>query len=106
MKIELYTDKAQVLTNKIFKSVDDETIKTWISKTDTMGVKYLTHKPEQWEDKAVFVFEAEKFKLVITLLWLTGNEPTNDIKGYYMGRFTEILLVHFSNEFSKFEIIK
>ena len=106
MQIELYTDSGQALINEILNSVEKETVKTWVVKKDGKGIKYLTHKPEQWIDKALFGLENEKGKIVISLVWWKDQEPTEDIKGYYMGRLTELLLVNFSSKFGKFEIIK
>ena len=67
---------------------------------------FLTHKPEQWIDKALIGFRTEKDKLFIFLTWWKDKEPTKEIKGYYVGRMTEILLVHFSDMYEKFEIEK
>ena len=106
MQIELYTDSAQALINEILTAVEKETIKTWVVKEDAKGTKYLTHKPEQWYDKALFGFNAKTDKLIISLSWWKGKEPTEDIKGYYMGRLTEVLLVNFSDKFDEFYIIK
>ena len=106
MQIKLYTDSSQALSSGIFNAIENETIKTWVVRKDKDGTKYLTHKPEQWYDKALFGFKAETDKLVILLTWWEGKEPTEDIKGYYVGRITEILLVNFSDKFGKFEIIK
>ncbi len=107
MKIELSTDSAQKLVTQIFKSIEDETLKTWEIRENDKGEKLLTHSPEQWVDKALFKFTPNEDKLVITISWWSKNdEPTEDIKGYYFGRITEILLVHFSATFDKYEIIK
>jgi hypothetical protein len=106
MKIELYTDLGQTLINEIFNAVEKETVKTWVVRKDEKQTKYLTHKPEQWIDKALFGLENEKGKIVISLVWWIDKEPTEDIKCYYIGRLTELLLVNFSSKFGKFEIIK
>lgn len=106
MRIILNTKSAQKLIDKIFKAIADETIKTWEVKTDKSGSKFLTHNPEQWIDKALFGFKTETDKLVIFLTWWKDKEPTEDVKGYYVGRITEILLVHFSDMYDKFEIEK
>ena len=106
MKIKLFTESAQTLTNAILNSVKDETVKTWEIKKDQNGDEFLTHNPEQWINKALFGFKSEKDKLIIYLTWWKDKEPTEDIKGYYVGRMTEILLVHFSEMYDKFEIEK
>lgn len=106
MKIKLFTESAKALAKDILNAVEDETIKTWVLKKDNNGSNFLTHKPEQWIDKALFGFKPETDKLVIFLTWWKDKEPTEDVKGYYVGRLTEILLVNFSNKFDKFEIEK
>ena len=107
MKIILKTTSAQGLINQIFKSVKDETLKTWEIRKDKDGNEFLTHSPEQWSDIALLKFIPQKDRLDIQFAWWQKNdEPTLEIKGYYIGRITEILLVHFANMFDEFEIIK
>jgi len=106
MNIKLFTESSEALTNAILNTVNDETIKTWEIKKDQNGAKFLTHKPEQWINKALFGFKSETDKLVLFLTWWKDNEPTEYVKGYYVGRMTEILLVHFSEMYDKFEIEK
>lgn len=85
--------------------VENETLKTWIIRKDKEGYRYLTHKPEQWYDKALFNLIEKEDKLVFRFIWWKDKEPEEEIKGYYIGRITEMLLVRFSNYFGKFEII-
>lgn len=107
MRIEIYTKSGENLIKQIFSAVEKESIKTWVIRTDRQEKKYLTHKPEQWCDKALFGMRATDDKVIISLYWWDShNEPTEEIKGYYMGRFTELLLVNFRDKFTKFEIIK
>lgn len=106
MKITLYTKSSQKLADKILSAVENDTIKTWEIKIDKNKSKFLTHSPEQWADKALFGFKAESDKLYLFLTWWKDKEPTEEIKGYYVGRMTEILLVHFSDMFDVFEIEK
>ncbi|MFA7081410.1 MAG: hypothetical protein WC135_02245 [Bacteroidales bacterium] len=105
MKIEIYTDFGQALIDKIFKYVEDDSAKTWEIREGKKN-RYLTHKPDQWYDKALFKFNNEKEKVIIELTWWKDKEPTEYIKGCYMGRLTELLLNNFSDKFGKFEIIK
>lgn len=107
MKIVLKTTSAQELINQIFKSVKDETLKTWEIRKDKDGNEFLTHSPEQWADIALLKFIPQKDRLDVQFAWWQKNdEPTIEIKGYYIGRITEILLVHFANMYDEFEIIK
>lgn len=107
MKIEIYTKQGESLIKQIFSAVENEDVKTWVIKKNKDGDKLLTHKPEQWCDKALFEMKATEDKVIISLCWWkTKGEPADDIKGYYIGRFTELLLVNFKDKFGKFEIIK
>lgn len=36
--------------------------------------------------------------------WWNDNEPDEATKGYILGRFIEILMVHFRNNFTRLEI--
>lgn len=106
MKIEIYTKQGENLIKQIFSAVENEDVKTWVVRKDKDGDKFLTHKPEQWYDKALFGMQATEEKVTIKLTWWKDKEPSEDIKGYYVGRLTELLLVNFKNKFGKFEIIK
>ena len=107
MKIELKTTSAQELKTQIFNSVKKETLKTWEIRTDKEGNQFLTHSPEQWADIALLKFIPKEDRLDIQIAWWQKNdEPSVEIKGYYIGRITEILLVHFATMFDEFEIKK
>lgn len=106
MKIEIYTKQGKDLIKQIFSAVENEDVKTWVIRTDNKGTKFLTHKPEQWYDKALFSMTTSDEKVAIQLTWWKDKEPTEDVKSYYVGRLTELLLVNFKNKFGKFEIVK
>lgn len=107
MKIELYTKSGKKLIEEIFSAVEDEVLKTWAIRESKEKKKFLTHKPEQWYDKVIIGFTFTDEKVTINLhYWENMGEADEATKGYYIGRFTEALLVHFKNKFTKFEIIK
>jgi hypothetical protein len=107
MRIEIYTKTGESLIRQIFSAIENEDVKTWVIKKNKDGDKFLTHKPEQWCDKALFGLKATDDKVTISLHWWEKiGEPADDIKGYYIGRFTELLLVNFKEKFTKFEIVK
>lgn len=107
MKIEIYTWQGESLIKQIFSAVENEDVKTWVVRKDRDGNEFLTHKPEQWCDKALLRMEATEDGVTVVISWWTrAGEPTDDIKGYYIGRFTELLLVNFKNQFQKLEIVK
>src|SRR4051812_20140145 len=100
MKIVIPITTGADLKKKIFEAVKDETLKTWEVRTGQ--VKYLTHKPTQWYDKVLLKFLVTETILEIDTYWWKGNVPDEDVKGYYIGRFTEVLLVHFRDDFDDF----
>lgn len=106
MKMEVLTTSPKQLVAAIDKAMNAEELKTWkIVKTSKDEIRY-THTPSQWEGKALIAALAEVNKVVFSIRHWDGKpEPTMDDKGYYFGRFTEVLLVHFRNYFTKLEVI-
>lgn len=93
----------QDITNTISKN-----LKTWENKTDNNGytLYYHTTKSGQWEDdlfvKPFLNIEAKQIEFYIT----KSDGKIIDFKpsfGYLMGRFTEILIVNFSDQFNSLE---
>lgn len=102
MKIQAFTKKAQALYESINKAINDEELKTWeIVKNSDNEILY-SHSPAQWSEKAMLKPKIEDDKLTFTISWWKSNgEPGDDVKGYIMGRFTEVLLVHFKKHFTQ-----
>lgn len=104
MHIDAITDNPTQLLNAVNKSFDDGLLKTWKKVFNDKKEPLYTHIPEQWIDKALIKPTALKDRVRFAINWWTNKgEPTTEIKGYYTGRFTEILLVHFRNYFTKLE---
>lgn len=105
MKIIAYTHNPSTLKNAIDKKVEDKELKTWdIVKDDKYEVLY-SHNPEQWKEKALLKPYILQEKVEFKIRWRTKNgEPDEATKGYITGRFVEILMVHFRNQFTKLEI--
>jgi len=106
MKITIPTTAGTALKKAIFDAVEDETLRTWEVRTDNNNVEFLTHKPEQWYDRTLLRFTVKKDVLLIdTTFWKSkGADKVSD--GYFIGRFTEVLLVHFSDDFDTFTVGK
>lgn len=104
MEIRAITNSSEALLRALNKAVKDETIKTWVMVKAAGGESFLTHKPEQWYNKALLDFQLTTKYLLIKITWYGNQEPREDIKGYYTGRFTEVLMVHFKDFFSHLEI--
>lgn len=104
MRIDAVTNNPSQLLQAIQKAIQDGTLKTWISREDDRKNILYTHAPEQWVDKALIEPTAGTNKASFTINWWASHgEPSQEIQGYYIGRFTEILLVHFRNYFDRLE---
>ena len=105
MRIEIHTNAATALWNKIKNAINDEEIKTWSIVKDSSSNEYLTHNPPQWFKKALLehsiLTTPNRLKLNVT--WFKGDVPNEYTKGLYIGRITEELLEHFKSDFSKLE---
>jgi hypothetical protein len=98
MKLEALTTTPSQLVAAIDKGMNDESLKTWKIVKDQNGNVYYTHTPPQWNEIALIAREVGKDRVVFTITHWSGKPvPTKDTEGYYFGRFTEILLVHFRN---------
>ena len=106
MRIEVITTiSPAALWTKIKKDITDENIKTWSVVKNNANNEYLTHNPPQWIDKALIkpTFETKPERLILTITWWKGKVPTEYIKGFYVGRFTEVLLEHYRSDYNKLE---
>ena len=105
MKIITYTKNPKTLKSAIDKKINDKELKTWvIVKNDKNEILY-SHIPEQWKEKAMpkpYIY-ADRIEFIIRW-WNKNEEPDEGTKGYILGRFIEILMVHFRNQFTHIEI--
>lgn len=114
MKIILTCNNPDALKAEIIKAADDNKLKTWETRKTTDGDKVLTHSTAsyQWEDEVLIVLEPHHSPYTPVTLdatigwWENQKEPTHEVQSYIIGRFTEILLAHFSSKFSDFRIEK
>jgi len=106
MRIEIHTNRAKELLNKIFEDIENDNIKTWSICKDAANNKYLTHTPPQWFKKALLNFStgSNPNRLIFEVTWYKNSNPDNYTKSLYIGRFTEELLEHYSSYYSKLEI--
>ncbi len=106
MKIITYTSNPTALKNAINKKINDKELKTWeIVRNDKNEILY-SHIPEQWKEKAMpkpYVYD-DRVEFVMNW-WNKNGEPDEEIKGYILGRFVEILMVHFRSQFTYLKII-
>ena len=116
MKIVLSCNDAEALKKAIIKAAEDDTLKTWETRSTKSEGKVLTHSTStrQWEDEVLIVlvplqndrpFSPDTLEARVSW-WEKKPEPPHDVKAYITGRFTEVLLAHFSKKFTDFRIEK
>lgn len=104
MKIIVYTKNAKTLLNKISTKIIDKELKTWEIVKNSENNNLFSHTPDQWKEKAMLKPEIKKENLELILSWWKGKEPEERVKGYILGRFIEVLVVHFRKEFDNIKI--
>lgn len=105
MKIEALTASPDQLVAAIDKVMAEGGLETWkIVKSQHHAIFY-THTPDQWNEKALISRLVGQDRVVFAITFWKGlAQPTMADKGVYFGRFTEVLLVHFRDYFSKLEV--
>lgn len=108
MKITLHTSSVVQLSKTIKNKVINE-LPTWEKGEDKNGYTLYYHstKSDQWkEDLFIKPFKNVKGnRLNFYITRLDGQKLNFEPSfGYLMGRFVEILIVHFSDQFEKLEI--
>ena len=104
MRIEAISDEPQQLVDAINNSIKDNKLKTWTIKNNSKNETLYSHTPEQWNEIAMPKPFLHKDKVVFSIAWWNKNEePTEATKGYVLGRFTEVLIVHFKKHFTHLE---
>lgn len=100
MKITAVTDKPHSLLNAINKAMKDEDLKTWKIVLNGKKETLYSHTPEQWNEKAMLKPAVNESSVTFNMSWwVKSGEPDEATKGYIVGRFVEILMVHFSSNF-------
>ena len=124
MEYKIYCENAANLINTIFscfkkKDKDGNRVKidsqgveifTWDYTTTKKDVELLIHITQQWEEVGNIHLDASKENDCIIVSfhywtkWLENNEKGNE-EAYYLGRFTELILVHFYPQIDSVEIV-
>lgn len=124
MEYKIYCEDAAKLINTIFscfKKKDDEgnrvktdpqgkAIDTWDYKKADDNEEVLIHTTQQWNKKGCLSLTASKdndFIQVKFHYWrkFKKEERSGDEDKYYLGRFTELILVHFYPQIENVEIL-
>ncbi len=95
MAVYVKTEKASELLGKIKKAIDDEKIKTW--KYDNDGDFY--HSPDQWQYNGWLHPVATDKYLILGIIKPKDDTMTKLTYAIYHGRFIEMMLNHFDDEF-------
>ena len=105
MNYIIQTPSAMRLMNEILDRVSEKVdangkgIVTWqVAETDGND-KVLVHTTDQWAEKGCIVLKQEPEHNVLQVrfhYWDSCKEQSNDDEKILLGRFTELLLVHFS----------
>ena len=96
MAIIVNTPNATQLLTAIKKAIDKGEVDTWTYDADGD----VTHSPEQWKSKAWLRPVIAPGTLIFGLLGKKDADMTKVVYGVYHGRFIEMLLTHFDNDFS------
>ena len=96
MAVIVHVQRPKALLAKIYKGIDDKKILTWGYDRE----KDFYHTPEQWSGEGWFRPTTAPDLLVFGLIGRKNTQMTKMVYGAYHGRFIEMLLAHFDNEFT------
>jgi hypothetical protein len=96
MAIEVKTSTPKWLLDAIKKAIDEGKTETW--EYDADGD--FTHKPEQWRNKAWLSPQVSAGALNFGIIGTKRGGVSKLVYGVYHGRFIEMLLSHFDDDFS------
>jgi hypothetical protein len=99
MPINVTTGNGQALLGAIFKGIDEKEVDTWRYETHD-GVKYLTHSPDQWDQKEWLKATVAVPSLVLNIVKPKNTNISTVVYAVYHGRFIEMLLAHFDGQLS------
>ena len=114
MNYIIHTPSAARLKKEILDRVSEKVdangkgIATWqVAETDGNG-QVLVHTSDQWAEKGCIVLKQVSGRNELQVrfhYWDSWEERNNDDDKIMLGRFTELLLVHFSYYVDKIEIL-
>ncbi|MBK9580079.1 MAG: hypothetical protein IPO40_23680 [Fibrobacteres bacterium] len=97
MAIIIQTEDSKQLLDAISQEVALGEIETWEQDADGD----FTHTPEQFARKAWFRARVAEGRLIFNIIGRKGNKLEYSIYGIYHGRFSEMLISHFSHKIQK-----
>src|SRR5579864_407216 len=96
MAVRVSTSQPSALLSAIKKAIDEKRVETWAYDSDGD----LTHTPIQWYRKAWLRPSIQTGALVLNILNPQGINMSKEVYGVYHGRFIEMLLAHFDQNFT------
>jgi len=100
--VKVSTSDPRSLLKQIRQEIDDGNIDTWSYDADGD----FTHNPDQWMGKAFLQPLVLAGSLELAIVWPKNSDQDPAIAGVYLGRFIEMLVVHFSADFMHASAIK
>lgn len=115
MKYTIVTTDAVKSINTIIKCIkaqkdpQDKSIDTWGIQKSNDGEELLVHTPDQWGNIGCLSLTPNDTNGKIDVEFYYWEEyPAKDINGdenkYILGRFTELMLVHFDGQYTSINI--
>lgn len=117
MEYEITTVNASQLIETIFDCVangldpQENRIETWNIRRIGGNQRYLIHTTDQWEQKGCLELQVKNNsdnRVVKIIFHYWRDFPNNERNGkedkYYLGRFTELMLVHFENMYQRIKV--
>jgi len=95
MAVHITSAQPSYLLAAIKKAISEGKIETWSYDSDGD----FTHTPPQWNKKAWLRPTVQSGALVLNILNPSGVNLSKEIYGVYHGRFVEMMLTHFDNQF-------
>ena len=98
MAVMIKTSAPQKLLDAIYAAIDDGDIETW-AYDDDGDFSHVT-SDGQWEGEAWLHPKVGTGALVLTTIPPKDSHVTTEAYAVYHGRFIEMVLAHFDNQFS------
>lgn len=99
MAVNVKTDDPQALLDSIYAAIDEGSIETW-AYDDDGDFSHVT-SDGQWEGRAWLHPKVGIGALVLTTIPPRNSQVTTEAYAVYHGRFIEMVLAHFDNQFSE-----
>ena len=117
MTYTIFTNDANKAIKTIFdcvkKGEDPQKvgIDSWEIQKGTSGKEHLVHTPQQWSDKGYLdlIANSDNDRISVNFYYWSNypsDQRNNVDEKYILGRFSELLLVHFDAQYNRVNINK